>query len=165
MSDKDYEDAFRVLSGLLRKHKLNWVLRIAAATIEDGKDVVVEMNLYEEEVHSGARPTSPIGVKKKRLSSEAFNAKEKLEILVEAIDRCVVEPAFMAGDILDAFDVVSGNTDSQLKGSPFRVAFVSPQTNVESYALDRSEVKDRLVQARQLRELLGRLKGKLGDAD
>src|SRR6266446_3110563 len=100
MAEREALAVFLKLSDILRATELSWLLDEVASEIRQGKPSEKKIRVQESEVlvlvsdereSRARRPTTFV-------ESLEFTQVEKLEMLLSAIERAVIEPAFMESE-------------------------------------------------------------------
>lgn len=110
MDDKDYNDIFSALADVLRQKEMLWVLDQVNEQIRLGKTESKEISPQDEDYRQstlldiGPRPKTTRGRARKKeefLVTTEYTPKEKLLLLIDAIEQAVVNTNRMVHDTLE----------------------------------------------------------------
>lgn len=114
MNEEEAQGAYAEIVGVLRDHKFAWVVSQVEDSIDLGKTVKKKVDASEfiDDVAAGERR----GRRKMQdfVTTDPYSARERLELLLDAIQRVVALPEFEAQtvEILDA-EIVTFESESE----------------------------------------------------
>lgn len=129
-----FEDDFNQIKNLLSERKLNWLIEQVQEQIETGK-LVVEKQTTLKEIYQD-RSMEPIfeaieyrsGPPADYTVREDYTPKEKVELILKALQRATVDPVFMERDLNqlleDKISLVSftnPNEDEELRSTEIKL--------------------------------------------
>lgn len=157
LSDSEAREAFNALVVALRDNGLSWVADQVEATIALGKPrrrqlPISPTPLAERGYSAYAESFEEARQEKRRKAlftvAEEYNARERLQILIEATDACVIQVSEFAKDVLDATRHTGVITDVQFH----------PEVEGRSgYAISADDLEQRIADVGRLRMLLNEL--------
>ena len=160
MDDEDYNDIFSALSDVLREKEMLWVLDQVNEQIRLGKTESKEIASQEDDRRQSPLPgigtmqRMPRGRARKKeefLVTTEYTAKEKLLLLIDAIEQAVVNTSKMVHDTLE-FTHEEFNIDE--------ITFYSEENQQsKTFSSDEFAVKDR--QVAHLKDLLEKLRNQV----
>lgn len=93
----------RRIAELLEEHNFGWVVEQADAHIAEGKPVTKEVSERERQqvLSDSFRVSTPRRYRTRLVTTDAFSEREKLEILLKAIEAAVVQRADFDAAVLE----------------------------------------------------------------
>jgi hypothetical protein len=118
VTNRECDAIFDRLVQYLSKIELGWIVQISEAVIEEGTIVTKSNSTRSEDsfVNDKAREKR----KQPRATHKEMTSQERLQVLLESIDLCVVEPVFMKDRIATELSEVDSVVDqSQIDKTRF----------------------------------------------
>lgn len=155
-----FEDDFNRIKNILNERNLNWIIRQVQEQIETGKLVIEKQTTLKEiyrdslieplfeaaEYRSG--PPADYTVR------EDYTPKEKVELIIKAIQRATVDPAFMERDL-----------NQVLENKIESIAFTNPNEEEEqiSTVLDLTREQEMESKVEELNNIILKMLKKIGE--
>jgi len=157
MTDQECDTVFAELVKFLNANGMDWIAEAVSLEIEEGKEVEKLVDYFDEVFSSlNRRPLLKKSGTKKITTYDEYNPKEKLRLLIDAIENIAVDTAFMEEAIIKEL-VVSYVGNSQ---APTEVHFV-PANKGSSHWFSSKTLKDRVESAKRLKQHLEALRNEI----
>lgn len=160
MTTEECNIVYDTLIDILNKSGVGWIVsqveeqlrigktvekEITTLTEGRGRNMLLGVEGYRERLRSGPKATFPVTIE--------YEAKERLSLLIDAIEQTVVDTAEMEGHILNFF----GEEFPALQG----VEFYPDEVVRESISINRQSTALRQVHGLKLKQLLEDLRKEL----
>jgi hypothetical protein len=161
MTDDECDQVYRTLSARLIELNAGWIVDEVEEEIRDGRDTVVRVRPVREDVGSaseeGGRPSfsRQTGSPQNLLRTVPYTSKERLHLLVDAIEAAVVDTADME---VSFFKAVADATSTSAIRSPTMLQFADPDTGATTHEVSVTTSGTRQTAAQLLRRQLGELR-------
>ena len=145
MNDNEATHAFRSLAEILRSTKLDWLLEEALAEIRRGKPKEKKVRVSESSafVRVSEEPETPRGKSATFVESIEYTPSEQLDILISALERGVVAPAFMEDQI--ATVLAKAVEPPAATSSPIEFSFLAEGDDEESRECTEEDRRRRIA--------------------
>jgi hypothetical protein len=158
MNDKECDEVYQRLTDMVNQIGLEWVIAQVAEQIRLWKTVEKEIetlretrtertlftvNEYRSEFRKGPKATFPVTVE--------YSSRERLSLLIDAIEQAVVNTADMEHHLLNFFDKATEKWDGVIQ-------FYSEEPDIRPRSIDKRVSASRLESSRRLRQLLDNLR-------
>ncbi len=153
MTASEATDTYNALVRMLREAGLEWVSAQVAQEAATGRTVRKTVSVFGEEL------TLKVPSRRQRvefLSTEAYSPRERLHLMLDAIEQTAVGTAEMQRSTLEMLSA---------HGKVLDVRFASETPEVEEHGYRSTDVEPREVGARKLRSLLNELRRELAIVD
>ena len=120
MSPEDAQDIYDDLRRLLAQFGFSWIVENVDAKLQDGVHEDVTLPRYRESLNAVEAPREPRGGRERVTGRRGHTEPEKLTLLLDEIERCVIVPIRIANEIprtlstseepLDSIELINDET-------------------------------------------------------
>lgn len=156
MNELEYQETYDFLAKILKDNGMDWVATQVAEHVRNGKTIQKEINTLKEDRYyqwvsnelqpsrfrKGERDTFPV--------VEEYEPRERLILLINAIQSVVVDTIWIENEVLEYIDENWGNQEG--------IEFVSDEPGTEPRRLTTEALKSRVECGQNLEDLLNTIR-------
>lgn len=156
MNDQECNQTYEALSDILKQYGLEWVTTQVTQQILLGKTIEQEIETLKEDREARMFASQDYSSRLKRGPKATFpvpieyKPSERLELLIDAVQRSVISTTDMEHHLVEFFESQSNNWQG--------IQFSGDEPGSEPKPLDRVMVSSRVDGSRKLKELLEALR-------